>query len=84
MRKFNDNKLNKELAGKTVECSFYMSDVVVKDQCFSNTPIVIKFTDGTYLIPMNSELNDGGALYIGLPTQDKMIDFVIPCKVVEQ
>ena len=83
MKKFNDNTLNKELAGKTIECLFYMNDFVAKDQCYSNTPIVIKFTDGTYIIPLNNEFNDGGALYCGLPSEEKMNDYLIPSKVVK-
>ena len=86
MIKFDDNKLNKELAGKTIERMFYMSDEQSKLLGFSNCPIIVKFTDGTCLIPLNDEFNNGSSLCCSLPSEQvgKTYEFFIPSKVVEQ
>ena len=58
------NKRAKTLVGKTIKEVRYMTDEEA-DQCmWYKKPIVIIFTDGTYIYPMmDDEGNDGGAIY---------------------
>ena len=64
------NDLVQVLVGKTVRAVRYLN----KSECESefsdwySVPVVIEFTDGTYIIPMrDDEGNDGGALLSNLP-----------------
>lgn len=68
------NKRAKSLVGKTIKECRYMTDKEVDDFGFYKKPVVILFTDGTYIIPMmDDEGNDGGSIYgsddsLNLPT----------------
>lgn len=62
------------LVGKTILSVRYMNDKEMENLMWSKKPIIIKFTDGSYIIPQrDDEGNDGGALF----TSDDDID-VIP------
>jgi hypothetical protein len=67
-------KVGDFLIGKTIESVRYMADVEMEDFMWSNKPVVITFTDGSYIIPMrDDEGNNGGSLF----TSDDDLD-VIP------
>jgi hypothetical protein len=52
------------LTGKTIASVRYMSDAECKQLMWVSRPILIRFTDGSYIIPqMDDEGNDGGAMY---------------------
>jgi hypothetical protein len=52
------------LTGKTIASVRYMSDAECKRLMWVSRPILIRFTDGSYIIPqMDDEGNDGGAMY---------------------
>lgn len=58
------NKRAKVLVGKTIKEVRYMTDEEATEAMWYNKPLVIFFTDGTYIYPMaDDEGNDGGALY---------------------
>ena len=58
------NNRAKVLVGKTIKEVRYMTDEEAKDFMWYKKPIVIVFTDGSYIIPqMDDEGNGGGALY---------------------
>jgi len=57
------NKKAKVLVGKTIKAVRYMTDKEAEDSMWYNKPLVIFFTDGTYIFPMaDDEGNNGGAL----------------------
>jgi hypothetical protein len=59
------------LVGKTIKSVRYMNDVEMEDFMWSNKPVIITFTDGSYIIPMrDDEGNNGGALF----TSDDNLD----------
>jgi hypothetical protein len=83
MKKYDNNSLNKELAGKTIKFLTYISDEESKLQDFSNTPISIVFTDGSRLVPLaNDRFNNGGSLYVELnqEVEGRPLQFYIPSK----
>jgi len=63
------------LVGKTIAKVKYMSESDSNYMFWSKRPLVIEFTDGSFLVPqMDDEGNDGGALWF----QDKNNDIIIP------
>tara|TARA_B100000212_G_scaffold196690_1_gene148385 strand:- start:431 stop:709 length:279 start_codon:yes stop_codon:yes gene_type:complete len=86
MRTFmlDENWLDQKLKGKTIKSIEYMSDEESKYHDFSKKPIIIRFTDGTCLIPlMDDEVNNGGSLYCGLEPEGDNEEFLIPSKMVD-
>lgn len=62
------------LNGKTIEKVTWLSDKDMEHMMWYKRPIVIHFTDGSFLIPQSDdEGNDGGAMYY----QDKKQSDVI-------
>ena len=59
------NKSNeKQLVGKTIKSVRYMTIEEAQETRWYYRPVVIEFTDGTYIIPQkDDEGNDGGAIY---------------------
>lgn len=62
------NSLNKKvsdfLVGKTIKSVRYMTDAEMEDFMWYRKPVIIDFTDGSWIIPQSDdEGNDGGALY---------------------
>jgi hypothetical protein len=52
------------LTGKTIASVRYMSDAECKRLMWVSRPILIRFTDGSYIIPqMDDEGNDGGVMH---------------------
>jgi hypothetical protein len=61
------------LVGKTIWSVRYMNDKEMEDFMWSKKPIIIEFTDGSYIIPQrDDEGNDGGALF----TSDDNLDII--------
>ena len=57
------NKKTKVLEGKTIKSVRYMTPKEAADFGWYSRPIIIQFTDGTYIIPMmDDEGNDGGSI----------------------
>lgn len=68
-------KLAEPLVGKTIKKVRYMTEQEAQVMCWSKRPLVIHFTDGSFLIPQaDDEANDGGALWY----QKQDIDLTIP------
>ena len=72
------NRWNKKasdfLVGKTIKSVRYMTDEEMEDMMWHSKPVIIDFTDGSWIIPQrDDEGNDGGALY----TSDETLS-VIP------
>lgn len=62
------------LVGKTIKSVRYMTDEEMNDFMWYHKPVIIDFTDGSWIIPQkDDEGNDGGALY----TSDETLS-VIP------
>ena len=63
------------LVGKTIQSVFYLGAGDMENMGWYKRPVVIQFTDGTYIIPQcDDEGNDGGALlYIGADRESKLI-----------
>ena len=62
------NRWNKKasdfLVGKTIKSVRYMTDKEMNDFMWYHKPVIIDFTDGSWIIPQSDdEGNDGGALY---------------------
>ena len=58
-----ETDINKSLKGKTIKTVRYMSEAETKDAMWDNRPVVIFFTDNSYIIPMSDdEGNNGGAM----------------------
>jgi len=52
------------LTGKTIASVRYMSEAECKKLMWHSRPLLIRFTDGSYIIPQSDdEGNDGGAMY---------------------
>jgi hypothetical protein len=52
------------LTGKTIASVRYMTEQECKRLMWVSRPLLIRFTDGSYIIPqMDDEGNDGGAIY---------------------
>ena len=61
------------LVGKTIQSVRYMNDEEMNDFMWYHKPVIIKFTDGSYIIPQkDDEGNDGGALF----TSDDDLDII--------
>jgi len=57
-------KFNKLLKGKTIKDVSWLSNDGLQQCGWYKRPIVIEFTDGSYIMPqMDDEGNDGGALF---------------------
>ena len=58
-----ETKISKFLVGKTIKKIEYLSKAEIEEMGWSKIPLVIEFTDGTWIFPMcDDEGNDGGAL----------------------
>ena len=69
-----NKKVREFLVGKTIKSVRYMTDAEMEDFMWYRKPVIIDFTDGSYMIPQSDdEGNNGGALY----TSDKKLG-VIP------
>ena len=56
--------INKFLKGKTIKGVEYLTQKEADDSMWYSRPVVIVFTDGSYIIPMSDdEGNDGGSMY---------------------
>lgn len=67
-------KFGSYLNGKTIQKVAWLSDANMVRSMWYKRPIVIHFTDGSFLIPQSDdEGNDGGAMYY----QDKKQSDVI-------
>lgn len=54
----------KQLIGKTIAKIEYLSNEECNELMWFSRPVVIVFTDGTYMVPVvDEEGNDGGALW---------------------
>ena len=52
------------LTGKTIASVRYMSEAECEKLMWHSRPLLIRFTDGSYIIPQSDdEGNDGGAMY---------------------
>lgn len=52
------------LTGKTIAIVRYMTEAECKKLMWDKRPLLIRFTDGSYIIPQSDdEGNDGGAMY---------------------
>ena len=63
-----EEKWTKQIAdfivGKTIKEVRYMTEEECKQMMWYNRPLVIAFTDGSWMFPsMDDEGNDGGAMY---------------------
>ena len=68
-------KLAEQLVGKTIKKVRYMTEQEADNLYWTKRPLVIQFTDGTFLIPQaDDEANNGGALWY----QEMAVDFTIP------
>ncbi len=69
-----NKKVSDFLVGKTIKSVRYMTHEEMEDFMWYSKPVIIDFTDGSYMIPQSDdEGNNGGALY----TSDKKLG-VIP------
>lgn len=58
-----ETKISKFLVGKTIKKIKYLSKAEAKEMNWNKIPLVIEFTDGTWIFPMcDDEGNNGGAL----------------------
>ena len=52
------------LTGKTIAAVRYMTEAECAKLMWDKRPLLIRFTDGSYIIPQSDdEGNDGGAMY---------------------
>ena len=52
------------LTGKTIAAVRYMSEAECKKLMWDKRPLLIRFTDGSSIVPqMDDEGNDGGAIF---------------------
>lgn len=57
-------QFNAYLKGKTIKKVSWLGDNTMENLLWYNRPVVIQFTDGSFLIPQSDdEGNDGGAMY---------------------
>jgi len=64
--KYWNDHANKLLKGKTIKECRYMTEAEIKGQMWYNRPVIIIFTDDTYMFPMSDdEGNCAGAIAIG-------------------
>ena len=72
--KKHNEKFNKLLKGKTILRCSYLSEKEAEQIGWYKRPLVIEFTDGSYIIPQqDDEGNDGGAMYF---QQDDKYDII--------
>ena len=58
-----EKEISKFLVGKTIKKIEYVSEKECEEMMWSQLPLVIIFTDGSWIFPMrDDEGNDGGAL----------------------
>ena len=59
-----NKKVREFLVGKTIKSVRYMTDEEMEDFMWYRKPVIIDFTDGSWIIPQSDdEGNNGGALY---------------------
>lgn len=59
-------KFNQMLRGKTIKNVSWLGDKDMEQLMWYKRPVVIEFTDGSFLIPQSDdEGNDGGSMYYG-------------------
>jgi hypothetical protein len=59
-----NKKVKEFLVGKTIKSVRYMTDAEMEDFMWYRKPVIIDFTDGSWIIPQSDdEGNNGGALY---------------------
>ena len=57
------NEINEKLKGKVISHVEFLSDKEMRELGWYNKPMLIVFTDGSFLIPMrDNEGNDGGCI----------------------
>ena len=57
-------KFNEYLKGKTIKEVTFLSDGDMENMMWYKRPVIIHFTDGSFIIPQSDdEGNDGGSLY---------------------
>lgn len=67
-------KFNKQLKGKTIKQITWLTDKEMETLMWYKRPIVIEFTDGSFLIPMSDdEGNDGGSMHYQNGTDSDVI-----------
>jgi len=60
-------KCRSKLVGKTIKNVRYMNDKELQEHYWDKRPLIIFFTDGTYMYSsMDDEGNDGGALFTSI------------------
>jgi hypothetical protein len=78
-------KFNEYLKGKTIKEVEWVGNNDMENLMWYKRPVIIHFTDGSFLIPMaDDEGNDGGSLmYQGKEGNDTIyVDYYSPEKVV--
>jgi hypothetical protein len=59
-----NKKVKEFLVGKTIKSVRYMNNEEMEDFMWYRKPVIIDFTDGSWIIPQSDdEGNNGGALY---------------------
>ena len=59
-----EKKISSNLLGKTIANIEYLTEKEGRDNGWNQLPLVIIFTDGSWLLPMaDDEGNNGGALF---------------------
>jgi hypothetical protein len=59
-----NRKVSDFLVGKTIKSVRYMNNEEMEDFMWYRKPVIIDFTDGSWIIPQSDdEGNNGGALY---------------------
>jgi hypothetical protein len=59
-----NKKVREFLVGKTIKSVRYMTDEEMEDFMWYSKPVIIDFTDGSWIIPQSDdEGNNGGSLY---------------------
>jgi hypothetical protein len=59
-----NKKVREFLVGKTIKSVRYMTNEEMEDFMWYRKPVIIDFTDGSWIIPQSDdEGNNGGALY---------------------
>jgi hypothetical protein len=57
-------QFNKYLKGKTIKEVTWLGDEDMKNMMWYKRPVIIHFTDGSFVIPQSDdEGNDGGSMY---------------------
>lgn len=62
-----NTECQKHLVGKTIKNVRYMNDKELQEHYWVKRPLIIFFTDGTYMYSsMDDEGNDGGSLFTSI------------------